>query len=98
MVMVSPAAPTTRLLRQAKGHSAFGAVTSALRALQAGAGPAMVVDDQAMCLDWAEETGARVVQACLKVGAEEPEFPVSFTNYEELPALVETMCGQNRRI
>src|SRR5207245_4721846 len=44
--MVSPAAPTTRLLRQAKGHSAFGAVTSALRALQAGAGPAMVVDDQ----------------------------------------------------
>ncbi len=43
----------------------------------------VVVDDQAMCLDWAEETGARVVQACMKPEAD-PEFPVIVRSMGEL--------------
>jgi phosphoglycolate phosphatase-like HAD superfamily hydrolase len=52
---------------------------------------AIVLDDQAMCLDWAEEAGARVIQACLKANAAEPEFPVVLGSMAELPGLVESM-------
>ena len=58
---------------------------------------AIVVDDQAMCLDWAEEVGARVIQACM-INGSEPEFPICFTNYDELPAIVEGLCGAGRGI
>jgi phosphoglycolate phosphatase-like HAD superfamily hydrolase len=52
---------------------------------------AVVIDDQAMCLDWAEESGARVIQACIREGAPEPEFPVYFRRFAELPRLVASM-------
>jgi HAD superfamily hydrolase (TIGR01509 family) len=49
---------------------------------------AVVLDDQVMCLDWAEEAGARVVQACVRADAEEPEFPVVLTEFAQLPTLL----------
>ncbi len=52
---------------------------------------AIVVDDQAMCLDWAEEAGARVVQACVRDGALEPEFPMVIRSLCELPILVNSL-------
>ncbi len=50
---------------------------------------AIVVDDQAMCLDWAEEAGARVVQACLLPDSPEPEFPIVLRSLADLPKLVQ---------
>jgi phosphoglycolate phosphatase-like HAD superfamily hydrolase len=49
---------------------------------------AVVVDDQALCLDWAEEVGARVIQACLKPDSPEPEFPFVLTRFTDLPPLI----------
>jgi len=49
---------------------------------------AIVVDDQAMCLDWAEETGARVVQAVLLPDRPEPEFPIVLRSFADLPRLI----------
>lgn len=49
---------------------------------------AVVVDDQVQCLDWAEEAGGRVVQACLLPNAAEPEFPVVLRNLADLPKLL----------
>lgn len=49
---------------------------------------AIVLDDQAMCLDWAEEAGARVVQAALLPDSPEPEFPVVLRRFADLPRLI----------
>lgn len=49
---------------------------------------AVVVDDQTQCLDWAEEAGARVVQACLLPDSPEPEFPVVVRHLVDLPKLL----------
>ena len=49
---------------------------------------AIVVDDQAQCLDWAEEAGARVVQACVKPDPADPEFPVVLRSLRDLPRLI----------
>jgi FMN phosphatase YigB (HAD superfamily) len=49
---------------------------------------AIVVDDQAMCLDWAEEAGARVVQAALLPDSPEPEFPIVLRSFSDLPRLI----------
>jgi phosphoglycolate phosphatase-like HAD superfamily hydrolase len=49
---------------------------------------AIVVDDLAFCLDWAEEAGAKVVQARLKPNAPEPEFPIVITSLTDLPDLI----------
>lgn len=49
---------------------------------------AIVVDDQPECLDWAEEAGARVIQACIKRPRGEAEFPVVMTDLAELPRMV----------
>jgi FMN phosphatase YigB (HAD superfamily) len=54
---------------------------------------AIVVDDQAMCLDWAEEAGAKVIQACIRSGAPEPEFPHVIRTLGELPALLRHLYG-----
>jgi phosphoglycolate phosphatase-like HAD superfamily hydrolase len=56
---------------------------------------AIVLDDQAICLHWAEEAGARVIQACLKADAEEPAFPVVLRSMAELPGLVERLRGES---
>lgn len=50
---------------------------------------ALVVDDQPMCLDWAEEAGARVVQACVCPVAPTPEYPVALRSLSDLPRLVQ---------
>jgi len=52
------------------------------------ASQALVVDDQPTALDWAEEAGARVVQACVKPNAAEPEFPIVLRRLFDLPGLV----------
>jgi FMN phosphatase YigB (HAD superfamily) len=52
---------------------------------------AIVVDDQAICLDWAEEAGARVIQARLMPNAPEPEFPVVLTRLTDLTQLVNSL-------
>lgn len=49
---------------------------------------AIVVDDQAMCLDWAEEAGARVVQAVLLPDRPEPEFPIVLKSIADLPRVI----------
>src|SRR5438309_602999 len=49
---------------------------------------AIVVDDQAMCLDWAEEAGTRVIQARIRPDAPEAEFPIVLTQLSDLPALI----------
>ena len=49
---------------------------------------AIVVDDQAMCLDWAQEAGARVVQAALLPDSPEPEFPIVLRSLADLPRLI----------
>jgi len=55
---------------------------------------AIVVDDQAMCLDWAEEAGARVAQARMEPGSPPAEFPVVLTSLFDLPALVRRLSGR----
>jgi phosphoglycolate phosphatase-like HAD superfamily hydrolase len=49
---------------------------------------AIVIDDQAMCLDWAEETGARIIQAALRPDSPQPEFPVVLHKMSDLPNLI----------
>lgn len=49
---------------------------------------AIVVDDQPLCLDWAEEVGAKVVQARIKPNAPEPQFPTVLNALPDLPGLV----------
>lgn len=49
---------------------------------------AIVVDDQPRCLDWAEEVGAKVVQARIKPNAPEPQFPIVLNTLSDLPGLV----------
>jgi HAD superfamily hydrolase (TIGR01509 family) len=49
---------------------------------------AVVVDDQPVCLDWAEEAGARVIQACLRPDSV-PEFPTVLRALPDLPALLD---------
>ena len=58
------------------------------RSSEVPASRAVVVDDQPECLQWAEEAGARVIQACVKPGAPQPEFPLHFRRLAELPAIV----------
>ena len=54
---------------------------------------AIVIDDQMMCLEWAYELGAKVVQARVR---EEPE-PVGadlyFEDWGELPAIIDTLAS-----
>lgn len=52
---------------------------------------AIVVDDQAFCLDWAEETGARVIQARLMPDAPEPEFPLVLTRLTDLTPMINSL-------
>ena len=52
---------------------------------------AIVVDDQAICLDWAEETGAKVIQARLMPNAPEPEFPLVLTRLTDLTQMVNSL-------
>src|SRR5262249_10976942 len=54
---------------------------------------AIVVDDQPECLDWAEEAGARVIQARLIPDAQEQQFPNAITDLSSLPAMVLTLSG-----
>jgi phosphoglycolate phosphatase-like HAD superfamily hydrolase len=55
---------------------------------------AIVLDDQVMCLDWAEEAGARVIQVCIKSDSR-PEFPISILNLSDLPAALRVAAGQS---
>lgn len=52
---------------------------------------AVVLDDRTECLDWAEEAGARVIQACVVAHAPEPEFPYVLRSYDNLMALLREM-------
>ncbi len=49
---------------------------------------AIVVDDQAICLNWAREAGAHVVQARVAPNVEPADFAHSFTDWAELPEIV----------
>ncbi len=53
---------------------------------------AVVLDDQVMCLDWAEEAGARVIQACMKSNSP-AQFPTAIRNLSELPAAIPRDSG-----
>jgi FMN phosphatase YigB (HAD superfamily) len=55
---------------------------------------AIVLDDLPVCLDWAEEAGAKVVQARIKPGGPEPEFPVVLTCLADLPELVKKISRE----
>jgi FMN phosphatase YigB (HAD superfamily) len=50
---------------------------------------AIVIDDQPICLGWASEVGARVIQARTKENSEAPGFSYSFLRFKELPSLIE---------
>ncbi len=49
---------------------------------------AIVIDDQPQCLDWAEEVGARVIQATLIDEGKAPEFPIVLTRWNDLLQLL----------
>ncbi len=48
----------------------------------------VVVDDSPAALDWAEEAGARVVQALTSPRAGDPEFPTVIRKLAELPQII----------
>jgi FMN phosphatase YigB (HAD superfamily) len=54
---------------------------------------AIVVDDQPECLVWAEEAGAKVIQARLKPDSPEQQFPMGITALSALPAAVRKLAG-----
>ncbi len=64
-----------------------------LEACGIGPAQAIVVDDQPECLDWAEEAGAKVIQARLKPDSPEQQFPMSISDLSELPAAVRKLAG-----
>jgi phosphoglycolate phosphatase-like HAD superfamily hydrolase len=55
---------------------------------------AIVVDDQPLCLDWAEEAGAKVVQARIQPHAPEPQFPIVLHALSDLPGLVKELSSR----
>jgi len=55
---------------------------------------AIVLDDLPTCLRWAEEAGAKVVQACLLPASREPAFPHVLRRFSYLPELVEKLGAQ----
>ena len=54
-------------------------------------GQAVVIDDQVMCLEWADEVGAPVIQACVRETPEPVGTDLYFERFEELIPLIDTL-------
>ncbi len=59
---------------------------------------AVVIDDQVMCLEWADELGARVIQACVRTMPEPVATDLFFEAFEELVPLVETLSQAGKLV
>jgi len=54
---------------------------------------AVVIDDQVVCLEWAYELGARVIQACVRTKPDPVATELFFNAFEELVPLIETLSS-----
>lgn len=57
---------------------------------------AVVVDDQMMCLEWAYEVGAKVIQSRIREQPDPIGADIYFESWSELPPIIETLMGAGK--